>query len=112
MEQVAGPAGSTWFVDQIALVREVGEAVREAPSLTPELLRRAKRYGLSDRQVAALRPELAGEDGVRSLRWRAGHPAGLQDGRHLRGRVRRPTPYHYSSYDEETEVPHGRSRPC
>ena len=31
----------------------------------PELLRRAKRHGLSDRQVAALRPELAGEDGVR-----------------------------------------------
>ena len=79
-----------WFVDQIALVREIGAEVRDAPSLTPELLRRAKRYGLSDRQIAALRPELAGEDGVRTLRWRLGHPAGLQDRRHLRRRVRRP----------------------
>ncbi len=35
----------------------------------------------------------------------ARHPAGVQDRRHLRGRVRRRrTPYHYSSYDEETEV--------
>ena len=56
--------------------------------LTPQLLRRAKRYGLSDRQIAALRPELAGEDGVRTLRPRR-HPAGLQDGGHLRGGVRR-----------------------
>ena len=36
------------------------------------LLRRAKRHGLSDRQIAALRPELSGEDGVRRLRHRAG----------------------------------------
>ena len=61
----------------------------DAPTLTPALLRQAKRHGLSDRQIAALRPELAGEDGVRALRHRARHPSGLQDGRHLRGRVRR-----------------------
>ena len=40
--------------------------------LDEALLRRAKRAGLSDRQVAALRPELAGEDGVRTLRHRLG----------------------------------------
>ena len=71
---------------------------------TSALLRRAKRAGLSDRQLAALRPELAGEDGVRSAAAPARRAAGLQDGRHLRRRVRRHHPYHYSSYDEETEV--------
>ena len=55
---------------------------------TSDLLRRAKHSGLSDRQIAALRPELAGEDGVRTLRAAAGHPSGVQDRRHLRGRVR------------------------
>src|SRR3954466_9654187 len=77
VEQVAAASGfDPWFVDQIALVREVGVDVRDAPSLTPQLLRRAKRYGLSDRQIAALRPELAGEDGVRLLR----HPLGVPPG--------------------------------
>src|SRR5262249_60404416 len=65
VDQVAAASGiDPWFVDQVALVGEVGAAVAAAPALTPELLRRAKRHGLSDRQVAALRPELAGEDGV------------------------------------------------
>ena len=43
-----------------------------APVLDEPLLRRAKRAGLSDAQLAALRPELAGEDGVRALRHRLG----------------------------------------
>ncbi len=57
-----------WFVEQIATAQEVGGDIADAAVLTPELLRRAKRSGLSDRQIAALRPELAGEDGVRTLR--------------------------------------------
>ena len=93
-----------WFVDQIALVREVGDAVRDAPSLTPELLRRAKRYGLSDRQVAALRPELAGEDGVRALRWRLGIRPVYKTVDTCAAEFAARTPYHYSSYDEENEV--------
>jgi carbamoyl-phosphate synthase large subunit len=72
-----------------------------------EDLRRSKHSGLSDRQIAALRPELAG--GPASARCARGwHPPGVQDRRHLRGRVRGPTPYHYSSYEldpaAETEV--------
>ena len=46
--------------------------IEDAPVLDEPLLRRAKRAGLSDRQLAALRPELAGEDGVRTLRHRLG----------------------------------------
>ncbi|MGY2085960.1 carbamoyl-phosphate synthase large subunit [Blastococcus sp. SYSU DS0539] len=105
VEQVAEASGfDPWFVDQIALVREVGTAVQEAPSLTPELLRRAKRHGLSDRQIAALRPELAGEDGVRVLRWRLGVRPVYKTVDTCAAEFAARTPYHYSSYDEETEV--------
>lgn len=105
VEQVAEASGfDPWFVDQIALVRDVGEEVRNAPSLTPEVLRRAKRSGLSDRQIAALRPELAGEDGVRSLRWRQGIRPVYKTVDTCAGEFAARTPYHYSSYDEETEV--------
>jgi carbamoyl-phosphate synthase large subunit len=105
VEQVAAASGfDPWFVDQIALVHEVGVEVRDAPSLTPALLRRAKRYGLSDRQIAALRPELAGEDGVRRLRWRQGIRPVYKTVDTCAAEFAARTPYHYSSYDEETEV--------
>jgi carbamoyl-phosphate synthase large subunit len=105
VEQVAEASGfDPWFVDQIALVQEVGDAVRDAPSLTPELLRRAKRFGLSDRQIAALRPELAGEDGVRTLRWRLGIRPVYKTVDTCAAEFAARTPYHYSSYDEENEV--------
>jgi carbamoyl-phosphate synthase large subunit len=105
VEQVAEASGfDPWFVDQIALVREVGDAVAQAPSLTPELLRRAKRHGLSDRQIAVLRPELAGEDGVRALRWRLGVRPVYKTVDTCAAEFAARTPYHYSSYDEETEV--------
>src|SRR5205807_1538001 len=88
----------------IALIDEVGEEVREAPALTPELLRRAKRHGLSDRQIAALRPELAGEDGVRTLRRRLRIRPVYKTVDTCAAEFAARTPYHYSSYDEETEV--------
>jgi carbamoyl-phosphate synthase large subunit len=105
VEQVAAASGyDAWFVDQIALVTEIGEQLQEAPSLTPELLRLAKRHGLSDRQVAELRPELAGEDGVRRLRWRLGIRPVYKTVDTCAAEFAARTPYHYSSYDEETEV--------
>ena len=72
---------------------------------TPALLRRAKRAGLSDRQIAALRPELAGEDGG-ARRCGTGSASGRSTRRWTPARPssRRSTPYHYSTYDEETEV--------
>ncbi|MGY1842829.1 carbamoyl-phosphate synthase large subunit [Modestobacter sp. SYSU DS0875] len=105
VQQVSQASGfDEWFVDQIALVHELGEEVRQAPALTPELLRRAKRHGLSDRQVAALRPELAGEDGVRILRWRLGIRPVYKTVDTCAAEFAARTPYHYSSYDEENEV--------
>src|SRR5262245_51320074 len=48
-----------WFVDQIAGLIDLRAEVAGAAVLDEALLRRAKRAGLSDRQLAALRPELA-----------------------------------------------------
>src|SRR6185312_16009578 len=112
VEQVSQASGfDQWFVDQIALVNEVGEEIREAPALTPALLRRAKRHGLSDRQIAALRPELAGENGVRTLRWRLGIRPVYKTVDTCAAEFDALTPYHYSSYDEETEVAPQPHRP-
>jgi carbamoyl-phosphate synthase large subunit len=100
-----------WFVDQFALILEVGQALMDAPDITAELLRRAKRHGLSDRQIAALRPELAGEDGVRLLRHRAGIRPVFKTVDTCAAEFAAVTPYHYSSYDFETEVSPQRERP-
>jgi carbamoyl-phosphate synthase large subunit len=85
--------------------RKVGADVADAPVLTPQLLRRAKRFGLSDRQIAALRPGARRRGRGAQPAAAQRDPAGVQDRGHLRGRVRRRLrPYHYSTYDEETEV--------
>ncbi|HEY8301265.1 MAG TPA: carbamoyl-phosphate synthase large subunit [Jatrophihabitans sp.] len=100
-----------WFLDQLALIVEVGDEVRNAPTLTETLLRKAKRHGLSDRQIAALRPELAGEGGVRSLRHRLDIRPVYKTVDTCAAEFRAMTPYLYSSYDEESEVDHtGREK--
>src|SRR5207253_6067982 len=100
-----------WFLDQIALVGEVGAELRDAPTLTEVLLRKGKRHGLSDRQIAALRPELAGEDGVRALRHRLGIRPVFKTVDTCAAEFAATTPYHYSCYDEENEVAPQRERP-
>ncbi len=93
-----------WFVDQIASLVDLRTELVEAAVLDLPLLRRAKRAGLSDAQLAALRPELAGEDGVRALRHRLDlHPV-YKTVDTCAAEFAAATPYHYSSYDAETEV--------
>jgi carbamoyl-phosphate synthase large subunit len=105
VEQVSAATGiDPWFVDQIALLVELRAEIVAEPVLTPQLLRKAKRHGLSDRQLAALRPELAGEDGVRFLRHRVGIRPVFKTVDTCAAEFAATTPYHYSSYDEETEV--------
>jgi carbamoyl-phosphate synthase large subunit len=105
VEQVAAATGiDAWFVDQIAQVVELRAELIEAPALTPALLRKAKRHGISDVQLAALRPELSGEDGVRLLRLRAGIRPVYKTVDTCAAEFAASTPYFYSSYDEETEV--------
>ncbi|GAA3382796.1 carbamoyl-phosphate synthase large subunit [Cryptosporangium minutisporangium] len=97
-----------WFVDQILSLVELRAELVDAPVLDAELLSRAKRAGLSDRQVAALRPELAGEDGVRTLRHRLGVRPVYKTVDTCAAEFAASTPYHYSAYETdpqaETEV--------
>src|ERR687889_205087 len=74
VEQVHEASGGIdpWFLDEIHALVNLRRDILDASVLDEALLRRAKRAGLSDRQLAALRPELAGEDGVRILRHRLG----------------------------------------
>ena len=109
VEQVAeASAVDPWFVEQINTLVSLRAELLEAPVLDGELLRRAKHSGLSDRQIAALRPELAGETGVRSLRQRLGiHPV-FKTVDTCAAEFEAKTPYHFSSYEldpaAETEV--------
>ncbi|WP_433719912.1 carbamoyl-phosphate synthase large subunit [Actinoplanes sp. CA-051413] len=106
VEQVHEASGGIdpWFLDEIAALIELRDAVEAAPVLDEALLRRAKRSGFSDRQLAALRPELAGEDGVRILRHRLGVRPVYKTVDTCAAEFEANTPYHYSTYEEETEV--------
>ncbi|MGV0722342.1 carbamoyl-phosphate synthase large subunit [Mycolicibacterium elephantis] len=109
VEQVSQASGvDPWFVEQIAGLVALRAEIVDAPVLDADLLRRSKYHGLSDRQIAALRPELAGEVGVRALRERLGiHPV-YKTVDTCAAEFEAKTPYHYSSYEldpaAETEV--------
>ncbi len=108
IEEVSEASGiDPWFVDQVASLVELRADIEGAPALTPDLLHRAKRAGCSDRQIAALRQELAGEAGVRTLRHRLGVRPVYKTVDTCAAEFAARTPYHYSSYDEETEVEPG-----
>ena len=91
-----------WFLDQMFLLQEVAEEVAAAPALTPQVLARAKRHGFSDAQVAELRG--IGEDTVREIRHAFGLRPVYKTVDTCAAEFAARTPYHYSSYDTETEV--------
>ncbi|HZL02006.1 MAG TPA: carbamoyl-phosphate synthase large subunit, partial [Cellulomonas sp.] len=91
-----------WYLDQIVLVNEVAAATAAAPSLSRDVLTRAKRHGLSDAQVASLRGTT--EDAVRNARWALGVRPVYKTVDTCAAEFEAHTPYHYSSYDEENEV--------
>ncbi|OFT66471.1 carbamoyl-phosphate synthase large subunit [Corynebacterium sp. HMSC05D03] len=88
-----------WFLAELEALVEFREELVSAPVLDAELLRRAKVFGLSDAQIAALRPEFAGEDGVRSLRWSLGIRPVYKTVDTCAGEFEAQTPYHYSAYE-------------
>ena len=91
-----------WFLDQIALINEVGDLIVDSAELTAELLRLAKRHGFSDAQIAAARG--VSEPTIRDLRYGLGiHPV-YKTVDTCAAEFAAKTPYHYSSYDEENEV--------
>ncbi len=91
-----------WFVDQLFLIHETALAVADAERLTPDVLRLAKRHGFSDLQLAELRG--MSEDVVRGVRQALGIRPVYKTVDTCAAEFAALTPYHYSSYDEETEV--------
>ncbi|GAB3879703.1 carbamoyl-phosphate synthase large subunit [Kibdelosporangium lantanae] len=104
-----------WFIDQILSLVELRTEIMAAAVLDETLLRRAKRAGLSDRQISALRPELAGEDGVRTLRHRLGVRPVFKTVDTCAAEFAAKTPYHYSAYESdpaaESEVTAQKEKP-
>ncbi len=98
-----------WFVDQLLLINEVAAEVTAAPELTPEILRRAKRHGFSDAQIGKIRGMT--DDVVRGVRHALGIRPVYKTVDTCAAEFAAATPYHYSSYDEESEVA-SRERPA
>ncbi|MFS0893752.1 carbamoyl-phosphate synthase large subunit [Microbacterium sp. 179-I 3D3 NHS] len=98
----AATAIDPWFLDQIVLINEVAELVRTAPELDAATLRYAKEHGFSDAQLAQLRGETEAE--VRGVRHGLGIRPVYKTVDTCAGEFPALTPYHYSSYDSETEV--------
>ena len=98
-----------WFLDQICLINEVADSLAEGDAVTPEVMENAKHHGFSDLQIAEIRG--ISEEAVRQIRWAYGlHPV-FKTVDTCAAEFAARTPYHYSSYDQETEVA-PRERPA
>ncbi|GAA2144763.1 carbamoyl-phosphate synthase large subunit [Nocardioides koreensis] len=91
-----------WFVDQLLLINEIAGEIAVSPELTTEVLRTAKRHGFSDAQIGKIRDMRA--DVVRGVRHALGIRPVYKTVDTCAAEFAAATPYHYSSYDEESEV--------
>ncbi len=94
-----------WFVDQLLQVVELRRTLRACETLAnadDRLLRRAKRAGFSDATLAVLLG--ADEAAVRRHRGRRGVTPVFKTVDTCAAEFAADTPYHYSTYEEETEV--------
>ncbi len=106
VEDVSRATGiDPWFCDQLCLMNAVAEDLRVAPELDVDVLRSVKRHGFSDRQIADIRGVSEAE--VRALRHTLGVRPVYKTVDTCAAEFEAKTPYHYSSYDEETEVEPG-----
>ncbi|GAA2407079.1 carbamoyl-phosphate synthase large subunit [Actinomadura vinacea] len=95
-----------WFLDQLTAINEIADEIRTAEdALTRGKLLRAKRHGFSDAQIGGLRN--LSEEVVRELRHALGLRPVYLTVDTCAAEFAARTPYLYSAYDEETEVPPG-----
>ncbi|WKD59215.1 carbamoyl-phosphate synthase large subunit [Corynebacterium caspium] len=103
-----------WFLGELQALVDFRAVLENAPVLDAHLLRRAKIFGLSDAQIAALRPEIAGEDGIRRLRWSQNIRPVYKTVDTCAGEFPAQTPYLYSAYEfdpnAESEIAPQRER--
>jgi carbamoyl-phosphate synthase large subunit len=94
-----------WFIEQIEHINEVAEQVQNAPALDARTLTTAKQNGFSDAQIAELRDTT--ETVIREIRWGLGVRPVYHAVDTCAAEFAARTPYLYSTYDDETEVPEG-----
>jgi carbamoyl-phosphate synthase large subunit len=95
-----------WFLDQMSIITEEREflASQSLSSISRDALRRAKRLGFSDAQLAYLWQ--APEAEVRVTRLKLGVKPTYKTVDTCSAEFAAQTPYHYSTYEDEDEVRH------
>ena len=91
-----------WFIDQIVLINEIAEEIQTASELDSEMMEYAKSFGFSDTQIAELRGSTELE--IRTLRYSQNIRPVYKTVDTCAGEFPALTPYHYSTYEQETEV--------
>ncbi|MCB0917110.1 MAG: carbamoyl-phosphate synthase large subunit [Actinobacteria bacterium] len=97
-----------WFLAQIVELNTLADELRASRDMEPGLLLRLKRAGFSDQQIGeiTLKPEAV----VRGVRQALGIRPVFKTVDTCAAEFAARTPYHYSTYEQETEVEPG-SRP-
>ena len=91
-----------WYLKQLQEINEAAREIAQPGELTFDSLKFAKSFGFSDKQIAELRGIT--EDDVRKARHHLNlHPV-YKTVDTCAAEFEAHTPYHYSSYEEETEV--------
>ena len=99
---VEATAIDRWFLDQMLIVAELAAEIRASDVLDADLLGLAKRHGLSDEQIGALTGRSG--DVVKGVREALGINPVYKTVDTCAAEFASRTPYHYSTYDQETEI--------
>ena len=91
-----------WFIDQIVLINEIAEEIRISEDLNEDIMLYAKSFGFSDAQIAEIRGLT--EAKVRTTRYAQKIRPVYKTVDTCAGEFPALTPYHYSTYEQETEV--------
>src|SRR5687767_5727951 len=97
-----------WFIAQMNELWQAEDWYRSLASVGVDEMRRMKRMGFSDRQLATIRNQPEAE--VREHRWTLGVRPAYKMVDTCAGEFPAATPYLYSSYDEESEAPRSGRR--
>ena len=112
--EVAAASGiDPWFLDQIELIRAVGSDIADSGIAHPRAVATGQAVRpCPNRQIAALRPELAARGRVCCrLRLRAGIRPVYKTVDTCAAEFAASTPYYYSTYDEKSRGP-APAGPC
>ncbi|MFZ9100330.1 MAG: carbamoyl-phosphate synthase large subunit [Candidatus Planktophila sp.] len=91
-----------WILNQLQTINEQARDIRDSVELDSLTLKVAKKHGFSDQQIAQLRT--MSEEDVRKLRHQMAIRPVYKTVDTCAAEFEAFTPYHYSSYEEETEV--------